>query len=169
MLQLENGGSLGLTFCPGKKQANALTGAWDRDLKTDLDAIRNWGADGVVCLVEAFELDELQVAGLPRAVGEAGLRWFHLPIVDQSIPGSQFEDDWVSAGSAIRRILDGGGSVLIHCKGGLGRTGLVAARLLVEYGIPPVQAICRVRAVRPGAIENSVQERYVMALAGVAG
>jgi ADP-ribosyl-[dinitrogen reductase] hydrolase len=32
-------GRIGITFCPGKKQPGAMTGAWDRDLCVDLHAI----------------------------------------------------------------------------------------------------------------------------------
>jgi hypothetical protein len=32
-------GLIGLTFCPGKHQPDAMTGGWDRDLDLDLDAI----------------------------------------------------------------------------------------------------------------------------------
>jgi hypothetical protein len=38
---------------------------------------------------------------------------------------------------------------------------MVSARLLVESGVEPEIAIWRVRAVRPGAIETSAQERWV--------
>ncbi|WP_164549814.1 hypothetical protein [Altericroceibacterium xinjiangense] len=31
----EDVGKVGLTFCPGKKQASAATGAWDRNLELD--------------------------------------------------------------------------------------------------------------------------------------
>jgi protein-tyrosine phosphatase len=39
---------------------------------------------------------------------------------------------------------------------------MVAARLLVESGCPPQDAINRVRAARPGAIEHPGAERYVL-------
>ena len=55
-----------------------------------------------------------------------------------------------------------GGKVLVHCKGGLGRAGLVAARILVERGVPPRAAIDAVRTVRPGAVETAAQERHVL-------
>ena len=37
----------------------------------------------------------------------------------------------------------------------------IAARLLVELGMDPAEAIARVRAVRPGAIETPEQKRFV--------
>jgi ADP-ribosyl-[dinitrogen reductase] hydrolase len=30
-------GRIGLTFCPGKYDPNAMSGSWDRDLAADLD------------------------------------------------------------------------------------------------------------------------------------
>ncbi len=41
------------------------------------------------------------------------------------------------------------------------KTGTIAARLLIEFGLDPQGAIQSIRKARPGAIENSVQERYV--------
>ena len=53
-------------------------------------------------------------------------------------------------------------SVFIHCRGGLGRAGTVAARLLIELGEADAAiAIARVREVRPGAIETTAQENHL--------
>jgi ADP-ribosyl-[dinitrogen reductase] hydrolase len=93
--------------------------------------------------------------------------WFHLPIADVSIPDARFEQEWDIAGEELRSILRRRLDVLVHCRGGLGRAGTIAARLLVELGIPPTRAIARVRAVRPGAIENSVQEKFVLGIGTV--
>jgi hypothetical protein len=62
----------------------------------------------------------------------------------------------------LRSILRSGSDVLVHCRGGLGRAGTIAARLLVELGMKPATAIASVRAVRPGAIETSDQEKFVL-------
>jgi ADP-ribosyl-[dinitrogen reductase] hydrolase len=87
--------------------------------------------------------------------------WYHLAIVDASIPDQRFEQEWEIAGEEVRALLRGGHDVLVHCRGGLGRAGTIAARLLVELGMDPAEAIARVRAVRPGAIETREQERFV--------
>ena len=57
-----------------------------------------------------------------------------------------------------------GRNILVHCRGGLGRAGTIAARLLIEIGIDPKIAISEVRAVRPGAIETVEQEKYVLSI-----
>jgi len=154
------GGRIGITLCPGKRDVGAL---WARDLDSDLDAIRAWGASAVVCFMELHELALLRVERLPAAVREHAMEFVHLPIVDVSTPSRTFEDAWAEAGPDLLRRLRGGASVLLHCRGGLGRSGMIAARLLVELGEAPASAIRRVRAARPGAIETPAQERYVLA------
>jgi ADP-ribosyl-[dinitrogen reductase] hydrolase len=155
-------GVLGLTFCPGKKQPNALTGAWYRDLTLDLAAVKNWGATGVITLVTNDELHELQVPDLGDAVGALGMKWWHLPMPDMGVPEAETADRWREyVGGEVRAHLRRGDKRLVHCKGGLGRTGLLAAQILVEFGIRPRDAILQTRAARSGAIENAAQEAHV--------
>lgn len=150
-------GRIGITFCPGKHDRAAATGAWARDLGVDLDAIAAWGAQLVLTLVEPEELTALRVPRLGLEVQRRGLRWLHLPIADFGVPAEPFERAWVAQGAEIRALLRAGGDVLVHCKGGLGRAGMVAARLLVELGWAPDEAIRAVRRVRRGAIETPGQ------------
>jgi ADP-ribosyl-[dinitrogen reductase] hydrolase len=156
-------GRIGITLCPGKKGASLFGGTWDRDLAQDIAAIKDWGASAVVTLIEDHEFELLSVRDLPDAIAEAGREWHHLPITDVQAPDRRFETRWWYAGARIRERLRAGDSVLVHCRGGLGRAGSVAARLLVEFGAEPSEAIARVRAVRPGAIETAAQERWVRA------
>lgn len=158
------GGRIGITFCPGKWQPNAMTGAWARDLCTDLDAISAWGATVLVTLVTQEELGHLRVEGMGREAEARSIRWLHLPIEDVSTPTAEWEDGWPKAAEVIHSALDADSGVLVHCKGGLGRAGTVAARILVERGMKADEAIKAVRAVRPGALETWEQEQYVLAL-----
>jgi len=58
-----------MTICPGKHQADALTGTWERDLQTDVRAIADWGAAAVVTVMEQHELDRLKSGALGDAFG----------------------------------------------------------------------------------------------------
>jgi ADP-ribosyl-[dinitrogen reductase] hydrolase len=157
-------GRVGITFCPGKYDRHAMSGYWDRDLSLDLDAIRDWGAAAVVTLVEPRELVVLRVEHLGEEVLRRRMLWFHLPIIDVSTPDEGFERQWEVAGNELRTLLRSGRDVLVHCRGGLGRAGTIAARLLIELGMEPATAIRQVRAVRPGAIETLEQEKYVLGI-----
>src|SRR5258705_9775124 len=158
-------GRVGLTLCPGKYDPYAMSGAWDRDLALDLDNIRDWGAAAIVTLLELKELKLLRVERLGEEILRRNMLWYHLPIVDGSIPDERFDYKWNIAGQELRSILRNGSDVLVHCRGGLGRAGTIASRLLIELGMAPETAIARVRAARPGAIETSAQKEYVLAIA----
>lgn len=150
-------GRIGITFCPGKHDHFAYTGAWERDLGIDLDAIAAWGAKLVLTLVELTELQSLKVPQLGHEIKHRDIEWCHLPIADYSVPGEKFEQQWKTEGHVIREMLRYGDDVLVHCKGGLGRAGMIAARLLAELGMEPEEAIRSVRHVRKGAIETPSQ------------
>ena len=153
-------GMIGMTLCPGKVQHSAQSGAWHRDLGLDLQAVQAWGGSAIVTLMKAEELAAFKVADLPARM-PLGMEHFHLPIPDGGVPDPKWERAWATAGPRIRSLLKEGCKVLVHCRGGLGRTGLVAARLLVEFGMAPQQAIRTVRRARPGTIENEAQAQHV--------
>jgi ADP-ribosyl-[dinitrogen reductase] hydrolase len=156
-------GVIGLTFCPGKKHKGLYSGHWDRNLRSDLSVIQAFGAKILVTLMENEELSDVGVPAesLASAAKEFGLEWHHLPIRDIAIPDERFEDLWTYSGLQLRRALARGERIVVHCKGGLGRTGLVAGRLLVEFGDEPEIAIQKIRAARQGCVETAEQEKYV--------
>lgn len=158
----EGMGLVGLTFAPGKQQAVAMTGAWKRDLALDLDVVAAWNAAAVVTLVEDYELDDLQITPLGEEVRARHMAWVHAPIRDYGVPGPAFEQTWANIGPGLRARVRDGANVLVHCKGGLGRAGTIAARLLVELGIEPGSAVDQIRAARPGAIETTAQLDHVL-------
>ena len=155
-------GRIGITLCPGKKDDHGMSGRHDRNLAIDLDAVRDWGATAVVSLITDDECNLLSVGDLGHEVGARHMTWLHLPIRDgHPPPEDTFESAWKHAGPYLRSLLRSRFDVLVHCRGGLGRAGTVAARLLVELGARPADAIREVRRVRPGAIETAGQERHV--------
>lgn len=159
----QNGGLIGMTFCPGKKQAVALDGPWDRDLDTDIQALKAFDCTALVTLMEAWELEDVEVPAplLENKLEQAGIEWYLLPIRDSGVPDVRFESKWAYAGLCLRKHLRAGCHIVVHCKGGLGRTGVIAARLLIEFGVSPDEAINAVRQARPGTIENANQKAFV--------
>jgi len=149
-----------------------MSGAWDRDLARDLDIIRDWGAAAIVTLLEPQELTLLRVERLGEEVLRRNMFWFHLPIVDVSIPDERFKEEWEIAGVKLRSILRSGSGVLVHCRGGLGRAGTIAARLLIELGVEGRGSDCtstrgadrRYRDTCPGGIrlEHSASAKIII-------
>ena len=131
-------------------------------LGEDLRRLHAWGAQGLATLVEDHELVSLGLGSLPETLEALGMRWWHLPIRDMTAPGADFETRWRSVGPELHRLLLKGRAIALHCHGGLGRTGTIAARLLIEMGHPPLDAIAMVRAARSGSIETREQEAYLL-------
>ena len=145
-----------ITPCPGKRR---------RDLGLDLDQIRDYGCTAVLTLVQDHELEMLDVLDMGSRVAERGMAWLHCPIPDFGPPGGAFESAWVDAGAQARGILSGGGKLVCHCRGGIGRAGTIASRLLIELGVAtPEEALRRVRKARPGAVETWEQESHVLGI-----
>lgn len=161
---LAEGGQIGMTICPGKKRPGSISGDWARDLDLDLQVVKDWGAEIVLTLLEDFEFTAVGINDLGTRVESLGMRWFHLPIPDKQAPTDDFASRWLTAGPQVNGCLRRGGRVLIHCMGGIGRTGTIATQILMERGVPATEAIETIRASRLGAIETDAQEAYLRCL-----
>lgn len=153
----------------GRLHLSPLPGTWDgaADLDTvrrDLAAIAAAGATLLVTLVEAEELP-LPLAAWRAEAEAAGLAFLHLPIPDFGVPDAEFEAGWEAARLVSRSAA--GETVAIHCRAGLGRTGTIAARLLIEAaGLDAAAAIARIRRDHtPEAVETAAQEAWLRDLA----
>lgn len=157
-----SGGMIGMLGCPGRNGLDGQGRCWSRVLVDDLAAIKAWRADMLISLIEPHEFDKLGVPGFARAVADAGLVWHHLPIPDMHTPDATTLAAWAKSGPEILASLGDGGRVAIHCAAGLGRTGTIAAKIMVALGVPGGVAIANVRSARPGTIETAAQEFYVL-------
>ena len=104
------------------------------------------------------------IGGQARAQAAQDAGRFLVELTDRAV--DQLTEPGLSNDEQERRfrsLIGEGFSVALHCRGGKGRTGTIAARVLVELGSAPALAIERVRAVRPGSIETRAQEEFVHA------
>lgn len=153
-------GRLGMTILPGVKHP----GRWDRELELDLDRIvGRHGADTLVVLLEDKEFEKYGVPGFLERARDAGLEVVHFPIRDVDTPKKAESAEYAALIGRIVGLLGEGKTVVTHCRGGIGRTGTVAASVLVALGYEdPNEAIEIVRSVRDErAVETPEQEEYV--------
>lgn len=141
------GGSLALSPLPGRSG----------DPEGDLAVVLAWRPDLVLTMTERPEMAARGAAGLGGRLAAAGVAWLHLPVADYGVPEGATADRWPDASRRARAVLARGGRVLVHCHGGCGRSGMAALRLMVETGEPAADALARLRAARPCAIETAAQ------------
>ena len=89
------------------------------------------------------------------------LKWHHLPITDLSAPNRDFKYKWETTKVLLKNELINGKNIVLHCRGGKGRAGTIAAILLIDFGIDKKEAIELVRSRRAGAIETKKQEDFI--------
>ena len=145
-LALEKGARIGLCRMPGR------TG----DLSGDVAVLAQWNPRLVVSMTE---LVEMQVCALEAALAKRGIGWVHFPIRDFGAPETS-DKRWSPLATHLHHALNAGEGVLLHCMGGLGRSGMIAMRLMVERGAKPAEALTALRAARPGAVETKAQESW---------
>lgn len=155
-------GRLGMTIAPGMK-ARSERGDWNRDLETDLLRLKErYHADALVTLLEEKELREFGTPGLIERAKKLGFEVVHFPIVDVSTPRKAQTKEYMALVERIIDLLRADKVIVVHCRGGLGRTGTVAASVLVALGHEAEDAISIVRSVRSQlAVETREQEEYV--------
>lgn len=152
---------MGFARCPGKQQLNAHACSPRSNLQLELERTRVWGAAAILTLMTGEELHAAGASGIGSICERLGIEWYHLPIRDFGVPGDDFEASWTYAGVRLRDHVRKGRNVFVHCMGGLGRSRTIAARLLVECGLNPDEAIRSTRAERPGAVETPEQAAHV--------
>lgn len=156
-------GRLGLTLAPGKRVVGTTTPwSWERDLETDLGDLRQrFGTDVLVSLLRPYEYELLGIRGLGDRARLHGMEVRSFGIDDMSVPRRSEQATFQRRIADLHAALAAGRNVTVHCRGGLGRSGLVASCVLIHGGASAASAIARVRRHRPGAIETHAQVRYV--------
>ncbi|KAL1743076.1 protein-tyrosine phosphatase-like protein [Schizophyllum fasciatum] len=133
-------GNLYMSSCPGKKvrlqgPVRGRSGVC-RDLRTDLRRMRDLGVGCIICCLDD---GELALLGAPwnlyaDAARSAGIDVLRIPTPEGLAPLSPetLDDklDDVLRGYTLRGV-----PVLVHCRGGVGRAGVVAACWAIKLGL----------------------------------
>jgi protein-tyrosine phosphatase len=144
---------IGITLLPGRRDRQ-------RELEQDLLQLQKQRIGSVLCLLSDNEFELYGVPDLLKRYAGSGFTVMHAPVVDQAIPSFEEMDAmlaFVDSSLAEQR------RILVHCAGGLGRSGTVAAcYLTTRDGLSVDEAIDVVRESRsPRMVENRRQEDFV--------
>jgi protein-tyrosine phosphatase len=133
------------------------------------DEIKGWhreGVDEVLSLLTRDEEQDLDLTNEAKVASNEGIKFLSFPFPDRQVPGSR-----AALTSILEKVdadLSTGKNVLIHCRQGIGRTGLVAACLLVSKGWDPASAIERISFLRGMPVpETDEQRRWIDGYAAV--
>lgn len=142
-LNLSNGASFLFTPCPGTKEAS---------LNEALKTLKDAGANAVVSTLSDAEISALEVGGLGNGVARLDMPWFQLPIEDDCAPDDEFFGKFAQVKSHLLNLIEQQATLVIHCRGGSGRTGLMAAILLLERGEKWQDIQPLIQSIRPKSL-----------------
>jgi protein-tyrosine phosphatase len=150
--ELLNGNWLGITILPGRRD-------YSRNLDVDIEELKSQGINVIIPLLTQDEMERYGVPYLIDRYKKANFEIKHLPINDQRTPNKAEVDEMIKY---ISQKFSEGKKILLHCVGGLGRSGLMAACYLKHLGLSTENAIYAVREARSSrAIENNYQIEFV--------
>ncbi len=120
------------------------------------EEIAGWRAEGletVVSLLESSEVEELGLGSEAALCAAQGMQYLSFPIQDRGVPVTH---------RAIAPLIQTLASQLrskravgIHCRAGIGRSGLVAASLMSAFGIAPSDAFAMLSRARGVAVPDT--------------
>nr|AFM89193.1 cyclin-dependent kinase inhibitor 3 isoform 1 [Callorhinchus milii] len=147
---------LGICALPGCKFKDVR-----RNLQKDIEALWRHSIQDVFVFCTKGEMGKYRVPGLLESYQQQGFTVHHYPFPDGNVPD-------ISSCSKIleelRICLENDKKTLIQCYGGLGRSCLIAACLLLQLSdaMFPEQAIDLLRGLRgAGAIQTVKQYNYL--------
>lgn len=152
---------IAISLCPGKK-IEGRDVIWDRDIKVDFDYLLSEGITTLVPLLEDHEFRRLKIEDYFKEAKKRMFDVIRFPIEDVSVPLC-LEDTRRIVRLLCKRFKNGE-RILIHCNGGIGRAGTIAACVLLELGKKKTaeDAISDVREKRGSrAVEVLRQEHFV--------
>ena len=151
-LSLTQGRQMIFTPCPGTKGV---------DLAASIRQLHDAGASAIITMMPDEELAKFGVSALPELVGQAGMQWFQFPVEDDAAPGHVFEQTWEQHKTGVLALVEQGECVAIHCRGGSGRTGFMAAVILRELGLNGPEATALITGLRPKSLKLAAHSDYL--------
>ncbi len=133
------------------------------------DEVRSWrdaGLNVVVSLLTPEEIAEFELEQEENWCQVHGLQFHSFPIPDRGVPASRAALGDLVIG--LEKALGASKGVAVHCRQGIGRSGLVTATLLVAAGEAPETALaCISRARRRPVPDTLEQSDWVKAFTSI--
>lgn len=134
--------------------AKPVSGEW---IGEEFSGLHSAGIHQVVSLLEEREAFELGLADEKQLCEEHGLKFTSYPMKDRGLPPTV--DSFTQLAMAIYHQTASGQNTVIHCRAGIGRTGLLAAGVLLRAGFEVDEAFARISDRRGVEVPDTEEQR----------
>lgn len=115
-------------------------------LENELVALKEQGVNVLVSLLEPSETEALGLHNEYIMADRHGIKFISHPVPDKGVP--QHGESFLSLVLELRGNMMEGMGVVVHCWGGIGRSGLLVAAVLTASGFTPSMAFQKVSEAR---------------------
>ena len=126
-------------------------------LEDEISALKQLGVDAVVSLLESHEIADLDIGDEARLCHEQNINFLAFPIVDRSIPLSL--PDFSQFARKVASLLRENKSMVVHCRQGVGRAGLLAACVLIINGVSADEALANISQARGCVVPETEEQK----------
>ncbi|WP_110721406.1 protein-tyrosine phosphatase family protein [Thiolinea disciformis] len=134
----------------------------EEHLEEYIQGLQQLNITTVVSLLESQEQYELGLRQQPVYCANYDLTYIHFPIPDRGLPSTPKA---LELAKQLWQRIDEGEHVVIHCRAGIGRTGIIAGAVLVASGIKPPQALQLISEARGVKVpDTDEQEAWLLNL-----
>lgn len=145
-------GTLSIMACPPVGQMGAV-----------LDDLQAAGIGVVLSMLPASEARALGAGNEPDLCAQRGIVFLSHPVADFALPEML---PFAGLVADLAQRLKAGAHIAVHCRAGIGRSGMVAACTLVALGGTAAQAVAAVSAARGVSIPDTVEQGKFIAFFG---
>lgn len=126
-------------------------------LEDEIRSLRDAGVDVVISLLEPHEVAELEIAEEPAFCQRCEISFLSFPIRDRTVPRSK--EEALTFASSILDRLRSGKNVVVHCRGGIGRSSVIAACILMKSGMDANMALQQIERARGCSVPDTPEQR----------
>ena len=133
--------------------ARPRSGEW---VEEEFAGIQRLGVTHVVSLLESSEAYELELVSEDAHCAQAGMSFENYPISDRGVPTSV--EEFSKFTCRLYHRCTGGDGVVIHCRAGIGRAGMVAGAVMCHGGYTVPDALQTVSAARRVEVPDTLEQ-----------
>ena len=114
-------------------------------LSDEIKGFRSQRVDVLVCALSQPEIEDLDLADECDLCRAHGIDFIQFPLIDRSIPSLESGGQLIMN---IKSLIEQGKSVVVHCRLGIGRSGMICTGVLIAMGDELLGALERVSLAR---------------------
>ena len=126
-------------------------------LEDEATAWADAGLDVIVSMLDAEEIQSFKLENEGEFCESNGIEFFSFPVTDRSVPAT--DETFFRCLEKLKKLLLQGKNIGIHCRQSIGRAPLLAAVLMILFGIEPSEAFRQLSLVRGVEVPETNEQR----------